>query len=155
MKKFAAADLPVVSGSRYPPPFDVPCRPRRSRRLGEAAGLTQFGVNLVQLPPGTWSSQRHWHSHEDELVYVLRGEAVLLTDSGEEILGPGDCVGFKGGVRDGHCLQNRSTRDVELLVVGSRLEEDCGEYSDVDMVFTGNRYAGGGGKFLRKDGRPY
>jgi len=106
----------------------VPCRPRRSRRLGEAAGLTQFGVNLVQLPPGTWSSQRHWHSHEDELVYVLRG---------------------------GHCLQNRSTRDVELLVVGSRLEVDCGECSDIDMVFAGNRYAGGGGKFLRKDGRPY
>jgi len=155
MKKFAAADLPVVSGSRYPPPFDVPCRQRRSRRLGEAAGLTQFGVNLVQLPPGAWSSQRHWHSDEDELVYVLRGEAVLLTDSGEEILGPGDCVGFKGGARDGHCLQNRSTRHVELLVVGSRLEEDHGEYPDIDLVFTGNRYAGGGGKFLRKDGRPY
>lgn len=155
MKKFAAADLPVISGSRYPPPFDVPCRGRRSRRLGEAAGLTQFGVNLVQLPPGAWSSQRHWHSHEDELVYVMRGEVVLVTDAGDEILGPGDCVGFKGGVRDGHCLQNRSSREVELLVVGSRLEEDYGEYPDIDMVFTGSRYAGGGGSFRHKDGRPY
>jgi uncharacterized cupin superfamily protein len=155
MKKFAAAGLPVISGSRYPPPFDVPCRERRSRRLAEAAGLTQFGVNLVHLPPGAWSSQRHWHSHEDELVYMLRGELVLHTDAGEEILGPGDCVGFKGGVRDGHCLQNRSSADAEFLVVGSRLDADHGEYSDIDMVFTASRYAGGGGSFLHKDGRPY
>jgi uncharacterized cupin superfamily protein len=155
MKKIVSAEVPVISGSRYPPPFDVPCRQRRSRRLGEAAGVSQFGVNLVELAPGAWSSQRHWHTHEDEFVYVLRGEVVMVTDAGEETLGAGDCVGFKGGVRDGHCLQNRSTEAAQLLVVGSCLEADHGEYPDIDMAFTGNRYTGGGGKYLHKDGHPY
>jgi uncharacterized cupin superfamily protein len=155
MKKLVSADVPVISGSRYPSPFDIPCRQRRSRRLGEAAGLSQFGVNLVQLAPGAWSSQRHWHTHEDEFVYVLRGEVVLVTDAGEETLRPGDCVGFRGGVRDGHCLQNRSTDDAELLVVGSRLDADHGEYPDIDMVFTAERYSGAGGSYRHKDGTAY
>ena len=154
MKKIVSAEVPVVTGSRYPPPFDVPCRQRMSRRLGEAAGLSQFGVNLVQLGPGAWSSQRHWHTHEDEFVYVLRGEVVLVTDGGEQALRPGDCVGFKAGVRDGHCLQNRSNGDAELLVVGSRNDADHGEYSDIDMVFTAARYSGGS-SFRRKDGAAY
>src|SRR5947207_13642889 len=80
------------SGTRYPAPFDEPCKTRKWRILGEAAGLTQFGVNLVRLPPGTWSSQRHWHALEDEFVYVLEGELVLVTDKGEEKLVPGDCA---------------------------------------------------------------
>ena len=126
---------PAGSGTRYPSPHDVPVRQRSWLRLGDAAGLTQFGVNLVRLPPGAWSSQRHWHSHEDEFVYVLKGELVLVTDAGEELMQVGDCAGFKAGVRDGHCLQNRSTQDAEFLVVGSRVEEDFGEYPDIDMMF--------------------
>src|SRR5579859_1464332 len=114
------------SGTRYPPPFDEPCKARKWRVLGEAAGLTQFGVNLVKLPPGTWSSQRHWHALEDEFVYVLEGELVLVTDKGEETMVPGDCAGFKAGIRDGHCFQNRSSKEATLLVVGSRVDGDRG-----------------------------
>jgi uncharacterized cupin superfamily protein len=145
---------PEGSGTRYPAPFDQPCRNRRWRRLGEAAGLTQFGVNLLRLAPGVWSSQRHWHSHEDEFVYVLQGEVVLVTDAGEQTLRAGGCAGFKGGVRDGHCFQNRSQQDAELLVVGSRNDEDHGEYPDIDLVFAAGRYSGKGG-YRRKDGSPY
>jgi uncharacterized cupin superfamily protein len=142
------------SGSRYPAPFDEPCRGRVWRRLGDAAGLTQFGVNLVRLGPGVWSSQRHWHSHEDEFVYVLEGEVVLVTDDGEEAMRAGDCAGFAGGVRNGHCLQNRSPHDAVLLVVGSRSDEDHGEYPDIDLKFTAERYSGRG-QYVHKDGRPY
>jgi uncharacterized cupin superfamily protein len=153
MPKIDKAAAPVTSGTRYPPPFDAPCRNRTSLRLGDAAGLTQFGVNLLRLAPGVWSSQRHWHTHEDEFVYVLAGEVVLVTDRGEEPLRAGDCAGFKAGVQDGHCLQNRSSHDAEILVVGSRHEEDHGEYSDIDMVFTSGRYSGKG-SFRKKDGTP-
>jgi uncharacterized cupin superfamily protein len=102
------------------------------------------------LKPGAWSSQRHWHSHEDEFVYVLEGEVVMVTDAGEETLRPGDAAGFKAGVRDGHHFQNRSTAPARLLVVGSRSDEDHGEYSDIDMKFLAGRYSGGGG-YRRKD----
>src|SRR5262252_4755200 len=125
-KRIDPRDLPASLGTFYPPPYDEPCRARERRRLGDAAGLTQFGVNLLRLDPGVWSSQRHWHTHEDEFVYVLAGEVVLVTDAGEETLGPGDCAGFKAGVRDGHCLQNRSDAPAEILVVGSRHAEDHG-----------------------------
>ena len=94
--------VPVVTGSRYPAPFNLPCAARARQRLGDAAGLDDFGVNLLRLPPGTWSSQRHWHTAEDEFVYVLDGEVVLVTDSGEELLRAGDCAGFKAGVKDAH-----------------------------------------------------
>jgi uncharacterized cupin superfamily protein len=154
MAKIDASSAPAGSGSRYPAPFDVPCRGRSWRRLGEAAGLTQFGVNLVHLAPGAWSSQRHWHSHEDEFVYVLSGELVLVTDAGEETLRAGDCVGFKAGVRDGHCLQNRSAAAASFLVVGSRSEADHGEYPDIDLVFTAGRYSGSS-EYRHKDGTPY
>lgn len=154
MPKIDKSASPVGSGTRYPSPFDAPCRERIWRRLGDAGGLTQFGVNLLRLAPGVWSSQRHWHSHEDEFVYVLEGEVVLVTDQGEEILRAGDCAGFKAGVPDGHCLQNRSQRDAELLIVGSRNDEDHGEYSDIDMVFLSGRYSGKGG-YRRKDGSSF
>jgi uncharacterized cupin superfamily protein len=105
----------VSVGSGYPPPYGAACAARVRTRLGDAAGLTDFGVNLLRLPPGTWSSQRHWHTAEDEFVYVLEGEVVLVTDAGEETLRPGDCAGFKAGAEDGHHLQNRSQADVVLL----------------------------------------
>lgn len=154
MPKIDKAAAPGGSGTRYPPPHDQPCRDRRWLRLGDAAGLTQFGVNLVTLPPGTWSSQRHWHSHEDEFVYILGGEVVLVTDEGEVALVAGDCAGFKAGVRDGHCLQNRASRDAQLLVVGSRNDADHGAYPDLDLIFTAGRYSGGG-TYLHRDGTPY
>lgn len=154
MPKINVADAPKGSGTRYPAPFNKPCIDRRWLRLGDAAGLTQFGVSLYTLSPGVWSSQRHWHSHEDEFVYMLEGELVLVTDAGEETLVAGDAAGFKGGVQDGHCLQNRSERDARFLVVGSRVPEDYGEYPDIDLKFTSGRYSGGGG-YQHKDGTPY
>jgi uncharacterized cupin superfamily protein len=154
MPKIDLTIASVASGSRYPAPFDEPCRTRSSLRLGDAAGLKQFGVNLLRLPPGAWSSQRHWHSLEDEFVYVLEGDVVLQTDQGEELVHAGECAGFKAGVRDGHCFQNRSSTEAVLLVVGSRNDADHGEYSDIDMVFTAGRYSGRGA-YRRKDGTPY
>jgi len=119
------AVAPVI-GTDYPPPFDQPCRMRERRRLGDAAGLTQFGVNLLRLPPGAWSSQRHWHTEEDEFVYVLSGEVVLVSDDGEEVLRAGDAAGFKAGDRNGHCLQNRSDSDARVLEIGTRIPENTG-----------------------------
>jgi uncharacterized cupin superfamily protein len=154
MPKIDQAAAPRGQGTRYPAPFDVPCQKRAWHRLGDAADLTQFGVNLLRLPPGAWSSQRHWHAREDEFVYVLGGEVVLVTEAGEDLLRAGDCAGFKAGVRDGHCLQNRSALDARILIVGSRDDADHGEYSDIDMVFTAGRYSGSSG-YRRKDGTPY
>ncbi len=147
-KKIDLAKAPTVGGTLYPPPFDEPCRARRRIRLGDAAGLTQFGVNLCRLPAGAWSSQRHWHTHEDEFVYVVEGEVVLVTDSGEEILRAGDSAGFKANDGDGHCLQNRSGRDALILEVGSRIEADAAFYSDIDMKTAGDAY-------VHRDGTPY
>jgi uncharacterized cupin superfamily protein len=154
MTKIDFAAAPQGSGSSYPAPFDVPCRGRSWHRLGAAAGLTQLGVNLVRLAPGAWSSQRHWHTHEDEFVYVLSGELVLVTDEGESTLVTGDAAGFPAGVRNGHCLQNRTDRDAVFLVAGNRSNEDGGEYSDIDMMFKPGRYTGGS-NYFHKDGTPY
>jgi len=138
-KRIDLTKIPVKTGSGYPAPFDLPCAARARQRLGDAAGLTDFGVNLLRLPPGAWSSQRHWHSAEDEFVFIVEGEVVLVTDAGEELLRSGDCAGFKAGVKDGHHLQNRSGRDAILLEVGSRrVAEDEGEYPDIDMRFLKN-----------------
>jgi uncharacterized cupin superfamily protein len=144
--------LKPIVGTMYPSPFDEPCRARVRKRLGDAAGLTQYGVNLLRLPPGAWSRQRHWHTAGDEFIYVLSGEVVLVTDAGEEILRPGDAAGFKAGDKNGHCLQNRSAADAELLEIGTRIAEDAAYYSDIDMV------APAGGKparYTRRDGTPY
>lgn len=154
MAKIDHATAPRAAGTRYPAPFDIPCRTRQWLRLGDAAGLTQFGVNLLTLPAGGWSSQRHWHSHEDEFVFVVLGEVVLVTDAGEALLRAGDSAGFKAGSRDGHHLQNRSGSEAVLLVVGGRDDADHGEYPDIDLKFTARRYSGGGA-YQHKDGTPY
>ena len=107
-RKIDVAALTPVIGTMYPPPYDEPCLARSRTKLGDAAGLTQFGVNLLRLPSGAWSSQRHWQTASDEFVYVLAGEVTLVTNSGAELLRPGDCAGFKAGDPDGHCLQNHS-----------------------------------------------
>src|SRR3984893_11999951 len=143
--------LSVITGSRYPAPFDAACAARARQRLGDAAGLTDFGVNLLRLSPGAWSSQRHWHSAEDEFVFVLEGEVILVTDAGEEILRAGDCAGFKAGLRDGHHLQNRSSRDVVVLEIGSRkVAEDEGANPDIDL-----RFLKGDAGYAHMDGTPY
>ena len=150
-RKIGIDEAPGVRGSRYPSPFDEPCRERFRRRLGDAAGLTQFGVNLLELPPGAWSSQRHWHTEEDEFVYVLEGEVVLVTDAGEEVLRRGDCAGFAAGAPDGHHLQNRSTRAVTVLEIGTRRpEDDEAFYPDIDL----HALKGDAG-YAHRDGRLY
>lgn len=145
-------ECPVRKGSTYPSPHDEPCRGKQFQALGAAANLTQFGVNLVRLKPSAWSSQRHWHEHEDEFVWVLEGQVVLVTDAGRELLQAGDCAGFKAGVRDGHHLINEGKVDAQLLVVGSRDDRDHGEYSDIDMRFRADRYSGSSGHYETKDG---
>ena len=150
MPKIDLAHVPVRKGSGYPPPFDAPCADRTRRRLGDAGGLRDFGVNLMTLPPGGWSSQRHWHSHEDEFVYLLQGELVLVEDGGETVLRAGDCAAFPKGSGDGHHLINRSDRTAVYLEVGSRHPDDLTTCSDVDMIS-----ANSDGRFTRKSGEPY
>jgi uncharacterized cupin superfamily protein len=151
-KRIDVAALSPVVGTLYPSPFDVPCRARERTKLGDAAGLSQFGVNLLRLPPGAWSSQRHWHTGGDEFVYVVSGEVALVTDGGEEILRAGDAAGFPAGDTNGHCLQNRSKSDAQVLEIGTRVSGDAAYYPDIDMV------APAGGKpapYTRRDGTPY
>jgi uncharacterized cupin superfamily protein len=151
-KRIDIAALTSVLGTLYPSPFDVPCRARERTKLGDDAGLSQFGVNLLRLPPGAWSSHRHWHTGGDEFVYVLSGEVVLVTDGEEEVLRTGDAAGFRAGDTNGHCLQNRSNDDARVLEIGTRVPGDSAYYSDIDMV------APAGGKpaiYTRRDGTPY
>jgi uncharacterized cupin superfamily protein len=151
-KRIDVESLQAIAGTLYPPPYDEPCRARERTRLGDPAGLTQFGVNLLRLPPGAWSSQRHWHTGEDEFVYVLAGEVVLVTDAGEETLRAGDAAGFPANDLDGHCLQNRSGRDATVLEIGTRMKGSVAYYPDIDMV------APAGGKpaaYTHRDGTPY
>jgi uncharacterized cupin superfamily protein len=152
-KRIDVAAVPAVVGSLYPPPFDQPCQHRERRRLGDAAGLTQFGVNLMRLPPGAWSSQRHWHSHEDEFVYVVAGEVTLVTEEGTEVLRAGDAAGFKAGDPNGHTLQNRSAADALVLEVGTRsLKQDATTYPGIDLLAP----AGGvPALFTHRDGTAY
>ncbi|MGA8754917.1 MAG: cupin domain-containing protein [Stellaceae bacterium] len=151
-KRIDIAALAPVIGTLYPPPYDEPCRARARTKLGDAAGLTQFGVNLLHLPPGAWSSQRHWHTASDEFVYVLSGEVTLVTDAGEEILHAGDAAGFPAGDSNGHCLRNHSSANAAVLEIGTRVPGDVGYYNDIDMI------APAGGRpaiYTRRDGTPY
>ncbi len=143
---------PKRIGSAYPPEFAGPCANRVKYALGNAAGLTNFGVNLTELPPGCWSSQRHWHHRQDEFVYVVEGEITLVTDAGETLLRPGMCAGFPAGKPDGHHLINKSGKTAKYLEVGDRTPGDGAEYPDVDM-----RASQIDGKYVatRRDGTPY
>ncbi|MFI4866571.1 MAG: cupin domain-containing protein [Steroidobacterales bacterium] len=149
MNKIDKNALARRKGCGYPTPFDVPCRERVRQALGDAPRLSDFGVNLLSLPPGTWSSQRHWHSAEDEFIWVVAGEVVLVTDQGEEVLRSGDCAGFKAGVTDGHHLQNRSAHPATILEIGSRRPDtDLVDYPDIDLRSTPSGYT-------HNDGTPY
>jgi len=150
-KRIDVATLPVLTGTLYPSPFDEPCRARHRTRLAAAAGLTQYGVNLLRLAPGAWSSQRHWHTGGDEFIYVVSGEVVLVTDAGEETLRAGDCAGFKAGDPDGHHLQNRSGADTTILEIGTRVPGEAAYYPGIDLV----AQASSGGVYTHVDGTPY
>jgi uncharacterized cupin superfamily protein len=150
MKKLDLSAIPAVGGSSYPPPFDAPCNSLRYQRLSRSAGLDRFGVNLKVIPPGSWSSQRHWHSHEDEFIWVVEGELTLVTDAGEEILRAGECAAFKAGDPDGHHLVNKSGRPARVLEIGNADPLDRCVYSDIDMVAEP-----GIEPYLHRDGTPY
>lgn len=151
MPKIDVSAVPERRGSGYPAPFHEIAKDRSRKPLGDAAGLTQFGVNLLRLPPGAGSSQRHWHSCEDEFVYVVSGELTLISDRGEELLRAGDCAGFPKNDGDGHRLINKSDRVATCLEIGTRAAEDVTIYSDIDMKI--DKAKGGG--FTHKDGTPY
>lgn len=149
MPKLDLDAIPQTNATGYPPPYDAEVERRWYRRLAPAAGLTLMGASHVVLKPGAWSSQRHWHAGQDELVVMLAGEAVLVEDSGESVVRPGDVLAWPMGSRDGHHLQNRSGEDCVFVAISAGAREgDSGEYPDIDMVFDAEGYA-------RKDGTRY
>jgi uncharacterized cupin superfamily protein len=141
--------IPQTNATGYPPPFDAEVQGRWYRRLAPASGLTRMGASHVTLKPGAYSSQRHWHREEDELVVMLAGEAVLIEDEGETIVRPGDVLAWPAGVENGHRLHNRTDADCVFVAISAGDDEkDSGKYPDIDMVFDPEGYA-------RKDGTRY
>lgn len=152
MPKIDIAKLPVYDGTDYPAAFRKVVAGRARKRLGLAAGLDQFGVNLTTLKPGAASALRHWHEKEDEFVYVLEGEVVLIEDGGETVLQPGDAAGFKANDRNGHHLVNKTTHDAVYLEIGTRSKHERAEYPDVDLVAVCDEK---GERYTHKNGEPY
>jgi len=152
MPRIDIANLPVDVRTNYPPPYDRAVVGRSRKRLGNAAGLDQFGVNLTTLKPGAASALRHWHEREDELVYVLEGEVMLIEDDGEIILKAGDAAGFKANVPNGHHLVNKSGRDAVYLEIGTRSQHERAEYPEADLVVIRDEQ---GARYTHKDGSPY
>ena len=150
MAKIDIESVAKRTGSGYPAPFHEDVAGRVKLPLGNAGGLGDFGVNLTSLPPGAWSSQRHWHSAEDEFVYILSGEVTLVTDDGEEVLRAGDCAAFPKNVANGHHMINRGQLMATYLEVGSRSANDFCSYPDIDLQLDGKI-----GEFTHKDGTPY
>ncbi|HEX3810350.1 MAG TPA: cupin domain-containing protein [Rhizomicrobium sp.] len=150
MPKIDVKNVPQRKGSGYPAPFNERSRTRTKQSLGDAGGLSDFGVNLTHLPPGEWSSQRHWHSKEDELIYVLSGEVTLITDDGEEVLHAGDCAAFPRNVPNGHHFINKGKEVAIYLEVGTRSDDDVCAYPDIDMMIDSKI-----GWYAHKDGQPY
>ncbi len=154
----AATDVPPPNRSWvgfYPEQFRLDVSRITARRLGDAFGLKNFGINMVTLQPGGVSAQRHWHAAQDEFVYLLEGELVLRTDAGETTMRAGDCVGFRANVADGHCLENRGSAPATYLAVGDRAAPEKVEYSDVDLLLEVGPEVPRGFRFTRKDGTPY
>jgi uncharacterized cupin superfamily protein len=152
MPKIDIDKIALDASTNYPPPFNKAVEGRARKRIGKAAGLTQFGVNICTLKPGAASSQRHWHESEDEFVYVLFGEVVLYEDGGETVLKPGEAAAWKAGVPNGHCLINRSNRDAVFIEVGTRAAYERAHYSDIDMQVVRDRK---NFRYLHKNGEPY
>ena len=149
MPKLDLTNVPVKTGSIYPEPYAEMMAGRSSLRLGEAGGLTQFGVNLVSLKPGALSSLRHWHLHEDEFVMVTQGECVMVQDGGETLMQVGDCPAFPAGMADGHHFINRSPQVAKFLVIGTKAKAEVATYSDVDLQV---HIADGQARFTYRDG---
>jgi uncharacterized cupin superfamily protein len=149
MPKFDLATIEKVQRTGYPPPHDEQVRGRWSQRLGSVFGLTDFGASVTTLEPGAWSSQRHWHDGEDELVVMLEGEAVLVEDEGETLLRAGDIAVFPKGVANGHHLINRSAEPCRLIAIGKQLTAVC-HYSDIDMIVDPAH-----GGYTHRDGTPF
>jgi uncharacterized cupin superfamily protein len=155
MPKLDPAAVPVKTGSIYPSPYREMMAGRSSLRLGEAGGLTQFGVNLVTLEPGALSSLRHWHHHEDEFVWVTEGECTLIQDAGETVMRAGDCAAFPAGHPDGHHFRNHTGRVARFLVVGTKAPQETAVYSDIDMMVHLTPGEHGRAEFTYKDGTPW
>jgi uncharacterized cupin superfamily protein len=149
MPKIDIAQAPVRASTAYPKPYDRVVQGREKQALGNAVGLTQFGVNLTRLKPGAASAMRHWHRHEDELIYMIEGELVLVENAGETVLRAGDSAGFKAGVPDGHCLVNRTAQDAVYLEIGTRAAFDSVIYPDDDLVLERDQ---NGPRFTRRNG---
>jgi uncharacterized cupin superfamily protein len=152
MPKIDVAKIPVDTRTGYPAPFDRVVVGRERKRLGNAAGLDQFGVNLTTLKPGAASALRHWHEKEDELIYMLEGEVVLIEADGEAVLKPGDAAGFKASSGDGHHLINRSNRNAVYLEIGARAKYERVDYPDVDLQVVRDDK---GLRYTHKNGDPY
>ena len=152
MPKIDLAKATVRTRGVYPEPWRGVTEGREKTALGDVVGLTQFGVNLTRLKPGAASALRHWHEAEDEFVYVLEGEIMLIEDGGTTVLQPGDAAGFKAGIANGHHLVNKSQRDALYLEIGTRAAAERGHYPDVDLVFERD---GKDVRFLHKSGEPY
>ena len=148
----ASSVPPQAKATNYPEPFASRVAGREKRRIGDAFGLQNFGVNLTRLRPGAISALRHAHAKQDELVYVLEGEPTLITDAGETKLSPGDCAGFRAGTGDAHHLVNRSANDVVYLEIGDRTAGESVDYPDDDIVM---KMVDGKMTFTKKDGTPY
>ncbi len=147
------SSIPIESGTSYPAPFSASVAGRARQRVGKAAGLKNFGVNLTTLEPGSQSALRHWHSAQDEFIYVVEGELALITDEGEQVLKPGDMAGFAMGQANGHHLVNRSAMSAVYLEVGDRTQPDQAIYPDEDLIF--KLTAEGERQFVHRDGRAY
>jgi uncharacterized cupin superfamily protein len=152
MPKVEISKAKVRTGTNYPPQFQKVVQGREKAALGDLVGLTQFGVNVTRLKPGAASSLRHWHENEDEFVYILEGELVLIEDEGETVLRPGDAAGFKASVANGHHLVNRTERDAVYLEIGTRAATERAHYPDVDLEFIRDKDKV---QVRRKSGEPY
>jgi uncharacterized cupin superfamily protein len=148
------ATIEPRNSSGYPEPYRSRVLPREKRALGDALGLTHIGVNLTTLLPGKESSMRHWHTHEDELIFVLEGELTLVTDDGEQLLTAGTYAGFPAGAQLGHQFINKSDRPVRYLEVSNRHPDDSAAYTDpaVDLAY---KKVDGKHTFSHRDGKPY
>lgn len=152
MPKIDISNVPMRSSTLYPAEFQGVVAGREKAALGNAAGLTQFGVNLTRLKPGAASALRHWHEQEDEFVYVIEGELTLVEDEGETLLKAGEAAGFKAGVANGHRLVNRSSKDALYLEIGTRAEHERAHYPDDDLVLIRDE---NGVRFIHRSGEPY
>lgn len=148
MPKIDIEAIPQSNATGYPEPFNEPVQGRWWRRLAPAGKLSHIGASHVVLKPGAWSSQRHWHEAEDEMVIMLSGEAVLIEDGGETILRAGDVAAWAAAVQNGHRMENRTDIDCAFIAISAGDKDGGGEYSDIDMMFAADGY-------FRKDGKPY